>query len=211
MKKDPKQAILTFFKRNDVVLYPYVVLHYESVARTGRRKTSKELFVHLASSVVSQQLSTKAAQSIWSRLEHVCKGSVTPSSLLGKRTATLRNVGLSEAKCKTLKELSRGVLAETVDFKKLRTLPPKEAITSLSTVWGIGTWTAEMFLMFALEREDVFSSGDLGLIRSMESLYGIPKDSSRNLYEEKALVWSPHRTLASKVLWKVRDTSSETK
>ena len=208
MKKESKQTLLTFFKKNDVVLYPHVVKHYEFVTNDGRKKTSEELFVHLARSVVSQQLSTKAAENIWSRLEYVCKGSVTPGILLRKRMTTLRKVGLSGAKSKTLKELSRAVISGSIDFKKLRTMPEDEAISSLSRVWGIGTWTAEMFLMFALEREDVFSSGDLGLTRSMETLYAIKKDSPKIVYEQFATRWSPHRTIASRVLWRVRDTKS---
>lgn len=206
MKSRHQKQVLTFFKKNDPVLYPHVLMHYETVVVSSQRKTNQELFVHLVRSVVSQQLSTKAAHSIWLRLETSCKDNVTPEALGRMRTATLRKAGLSNAKCKTLKELSHAVLTEDVNFKKLRTIPEEEAVTSLSSVWGIGRWTAEMFLMFALETPDVFSAGDLGLIRSMESLYGIPKDSPRTVYEKKALEWSPYRTIASRILWKVRDT-----
>jgi DNA-3-methyladenine glycosylase II len=98
------------------------------------------------------------------------------------------------------------VLAGTLDLAALRKVPEDEAVIALSAVWGIGRWTAEMFLMFALEREDVFSPGDLGLRRSMESLYGLPKDVPVMQLEAIALSWSPHRTFASRALWRIRDS-----
>ncbi len=117
----------------------------------------------------------------------------------------MRKAGLSGAKAKTLKELSAAVLTGSLDLLALRRLPEEEAVTKLSSVWGIGRWTAEMFLMFALEREDVFSPGDLGLRRSMESIYGLPKDVHVRELEAIALRWSPHRTFASRALWRIRD------
>jgi DNA-3-methyladenine glycosylase II len=85
-------------------------------------------------------------------------------------------------------------------------MPEDEAIAALSGIWGIGRWTAEMFLMFALEREDVFSPGDLGLRRAIETLYGLPKDIPVRKLEEIALRWSPHRSIASRALWRIRDS-----
>jgi DNA-3-methyladenine glycosylase II len=117
----------------------------------------------------------------------------------------MRKAGLSAAKAKTLKELSRAILDGRLDLVALRKLPEEEAVAKLSEVWGIGRWTAEMFLMFALEREDVFSPGDLGLIRAMELLYGIEPNSKAHVYEAIAVRWSPHRTFACRVLWRIRD------
>ena len=120
----------------------------------------------------------------------------------------MRKAGLSNAKVKTLKELSKAVLSGGLELVALRKLPEEDAIARLSRVWGIGRWTAEMFLMFALEREDVFSPGDLGLIRSMEMLYGIEPNSKAHVYEAVALAWAPHRSFASRILWRVRDVPS---
>ena len=154
---------------------------------------------------MGQQLSTKAADTIWGRLKDACKGEVTPEAIKRLRLPTLRKAGLSAAKAKSLKELSSAVLSGALDLPSLRTVPEEEAIASLSAVWGIGRWTAEMFLMFALEREDVFSVGDLGLRRGVEFLYGLPKDAPLRDIEAIAASWSPHRTFASRVLWRVRD------
>jgi len=211
MKKDTSVAHpgLTHLKKADPVLYKHARVHHNAIVLSGgHRRNYTQLFASLAGSIVSQQLSTKAADTIWGRLQTACKGEVTPERILALRLPTMRKAGLSAAKSKSLKELSRAVVSGEVDFKKLKKMPEEEAITSLSRVWGIGRWTAEMFLMFALEREDIFSPGDLGLLRSMEEIYGIPKDSPKEVYLKIAARWAPHRSFASRVLWRVRDVPS---
>lgn len=194
------------FKTADPLLYAAALPHYEGLLDVPRKRyTGQKLFAALAGAVVGQQLSTKAADAIWARLETVCGGTVTPEALQRVRVPTLRKAGLSAAKAKTLKELSKAVISGTLTLQTLKTLPEEEAVTRLSSIWGIGRWTAEMFLMFALMREDVFSPGDLGLRRAMETLYGLPKDVHIRELEAIAVTWSPHRTFACRVLWKLRD------
>lgn len=192
----------------DPVLHVAALPHAKEIlARKGHRRSYQKLFEALAGSIVSQQLSTKAADTIWKRLETACKGEVSPEAIRRLRLPTMRKAGLSAAKAKTLKELSSAVLSGVLNLPALAKIPEEEAVLSLSSIWGIGRWTAEMFLMFALEREDVFSSGDLGLRRSMEALYGLPKDVHVKELEAIAVRWSPHRTFASRVLWRVRDSA----
>jgi DNA-3-methyladenine glycosylase II len=200
---------LQHFKRIDPVMYGAAKLHVKAIqaSKTHRRGYSAH-FPALAGSIVSQQLSTKAADTIWGRLQTACGGTVTPEAIQKLRLPTMRKAGLSAAKSKSLKELAKAVLAGTIDFKKLKRMPEAEAITTLSSIWGIGSWTAEMFLMFALDREDIFSPKDLGLLRAMETLYGIPKDSKHEVYMAIANAWAPHRTFACRVLWRVRDVPS---
>lgn len=202
------ESALLHLKTADPILYAKALLvqeHFVPRSTVSRRYSSQKLFASLAASVTGQQLSTKAADSIWAKLEIVCKGEVTPEAILKLRLSTMRKAGLSAAKAKTLKELSNAVLSGELTLLALKKLPEEEAIAKLSSVWGIGRWTAEMFLMFALEREDVFSPGDLGLRRSIESLYNLPKDVHTRELEAIALAWSPHRTFASRVLWRIRD------
>lgn len=202
-------AALLHLKKVDPVLHKAALPlkdHFVSHSTAQRRYSGQKLFSSLAASVTGQQLSTKAADTIWGRLVVACKGEVTPEAIQRLRLPTMRKAGLSAAKSKTLKELSKAVLKGELNLQALRKIPEEEAIIKLSSVWGIGRWTAEMFLMFALEREDVFSPGDLGLRRSMESLYGLPKDAPVQELEGIALRWSPHRTFASRVLWRVRDS-----
>ncbi len=209
----PKPALhahpaVRHLKKVDPLLHEKGLPHFDEVLNSNaHRRNYSALFASLAGSIVSQQLSVKAADTIWKRLEEKCKGSVTPEAISKLRITSMRSAGLSAAKCKTLKELSKAVLTGEIDFKTLQKMPEAEAITSLSKVWGIGIWTAEMFLIFALKREDVFSVGDLGLIRSMEAIYGIPKDSPKQVYLEMSQKWSPHRSVASRLLWKIRDAS----
>ncbi len=204
--KDPMQH----FKKVDPVFYKAALPHHPHITGTTRRGYKKnDLFAKLAGSIVSQQLSTKAADTIWERLKVACKGEVTPETIKKLRTTSMRKAGLSAAKTKTLKELSQAILSEKLDLVSLKKHPEEEAVAKLSEVWGIGRWTAEMFLMFALEREDIFSPGDLGLLRAMEELYGIPKNSKITVYEEIAVKWSPHRTFACRVLWRLRDVPGD--
>ena len=210
--KKLKHPALVHLKKADPLLYEHAVLHVVDIVKpkTGleKRYSNQELFTSLAASITGQQLSTKAADSIWERLRTACKGEVTPEAIKRLRLPTMRKVGLSAAKAKTLKELSQAVLSGSLDLTTLRDMPEDEAIAKLSSIWGIGRWTAEMFLMFALEREDVFSPGDLGLRRSMEALYNLPKDIHIRELEAIAIRWAPHRTFASRVLWRIRDTTS---
>ncbi len=194
-------------KKADPLLYKTALPHWDELAkRKGHRRNYQQLFAALAGSVTGQQLSTKAADTIWGRLEVACNGSVTPEAIQSISIETMRAAGLSAAKTKTLKELSSAILEERLDLSSLRKVPEAEAVERLSAIWGIGRWTAEMFLMFALERDDVFSPGDLGLRRSIEAIYGLPKDVHIRELETIALRWSPHRSFASRVLWRFRDT-----
>ncbi|HEV7121441.1 MAG TPA: DNA-3-methyladenine glycosylase [Candidatus Paceibacterota bacterium] len=200
-------APLAHLKRTDPVLYRASLPHAQEIlARSGHRRSYQQLFDSLAGSIVSQQLSTKAADTIWNRLKAACGGQVTPEAIMRLRAPTLRKAGLSAAKAKSLKELSKAVISGELKLEKLKKIPEDEAIAQLVAIWGIGRWTAEMFLMFALEREDVFSPGDLGLRRSMEELYSLPKDIPLKELEAIAQRWSPHRTFASRVLWRLRDS-----
>ncbi len=208
MDKDPVADALEHLKKADPLLYK-AALPYADELRgryaKKRRYSGKKLFAALAASVTGQQLSVKAADTIWGRLETACGGEVTPEAIQKLRLPAMRKAGLSAAKSKTLKELSKAVLSGELNLMKLRTMPEEEAIAKLSSVWGIGRWTAEMFLMFALERSDVFSPGDLGLRRSIEAIYSLPKDVHMRELEAIALVWAPHRTFASRALWRIRD------
>ncbi len=200
---------LTHFKRVDPILHGHAKRHAPAILNAkGHRRGYTKLFATLAGSIVSQQLSTKAADTIWGRLQNACGGEVTPEAIKKLRLPTMRKAGLSAAKAKSLKELAKAIESGSVDFKRLARLPEEEAIAELTRVWGIGRWTAEMFLMFALNREDIFSPGDLGLLRAMEELYGIPKNSERQVYIQIAERWAPHRTFACRVLWRVRDVPS---
>jgi len=157
------------------------------------------------STVVSQQLGLAAAGAIFVRVKKVCKGRLTPESVLRARPAALRAAGLSGAKIKTLKSIAKAVKNNSLDLLALKKVSEAEAAKQLMQIWGLGPWSSEMFLMFALGRPDVFSANDLGLIRAMETIYGLPRNAPRTSLLAIAEKWSPHRTYASLLLWRSRD------
>ncbi len=164
------------------------------------------MFASLVSIVISQQLGTAAADTILARVRKASKRGLTPPSILGMSTAELRRAGLSGAKTKTLKTIAAAIENGSLNLLALKKLPETEVAKTLMRVWGLGQWSVDMFMMFALGRADVFSPGDLGLLRAMEAMYRLPKDSPREAFLAIARKWSPHRTYACLLLWKTRDT-----
>jgi DNA-3-methyladenine glycosylase II len=130
---------------------------------------------------------------------------LTPKSILKIRPQKLRTAGLSGAKIKTLKSIATAVQSKSLNLVALRTISEVEASEKLQQIWGLGPWSAEMFMMFALGRPDVFSAGDLGLVRAMETIYNLPKNAPREQLSAIAAQWSPYRTYASLLLWRTRD------
>lgn len=200
------EAALRHFKKADPILHRAALRVRPHIARRKQVRGADALYAALAESVVSQQLSVKASDTIWARVKAACGGSVTPQAVLKAPLPRLRTAGLSAAKAKALKELAKAV-KKGLNLPALKKKTQEEAEELLTAVWGIGPWTCEMFLMFALNHPDIFSSRDLGLVRSMETLYGLKKNLPRAKLEKIAEAWSPHRTLASRVLWRVRDSS----
>lgn len=200
---DEIQKALRHFKKVDPILYTAAKKHHQTLPQTSIKLSRDTLFASLCESVVSQQLSVKASDTIWGRLKGI--GKITPYTIAATSLPRLKKVGLSAAKAKTLKELAKAV-QQGLDLPALRSKSPDEAIEALTTIWGVGPWTAEMFLMFGLGHPDIFSPRDLGLARSIETLYGLKRNASYRKLESIALCWSPYRTIACRVLWKARDT-----
>jgi len=115
--------------------------------------------------------------------------------------AKIRSCGTSNAKVKSLKDLAQKVSSGSLKLNKLKSLPDEEVMRELVKVKGIGPWSAEMFLMFGLGREDIFSHRDLGLRNAIKKMYGFRKDPSLRQIEKIVSKWKPFRTYASQVLW----------
>jgi len=200
------ETALKHFKRADPHFYKATRKYHTSLPGTlSGKHTRAQLFASLVSTVVSQQLGLAAADAIFSRVKGACKGRLTPEAILGLRPALLRAAGLSGAKIKTLKAISKAIQNNSLDLLSLKKVPEADAAEQLMRIWGLGPWSSEMFLMFALGRPDVFSPGDLGLIRAMEAIYGLPKNAPRTSLLAISEKWSPHRTYASLLLWRTRD------
>jgi len=173
-----------------------------------RRGSRPDPFEAVARAIVGQQLSTKAARSIWEKLLAQFGGETpTPEALLRKRKPTLRKAGLSNAKVEFLRDLAQRVKDGRLDFDGIKGLPDEDVIAELIEVKGVGQWTAEMFLMFHLAREDVVSVGDLGIRRAVQIAYGMDDLPGPEELERIADEWRPRRTLACLYLWRSLDNT----
>lgn len=197
-------AAFAHLKRTHPELHAAAVPHKGSInSRVQPRSTNAALFEALASSIVSQQLSSKAAASIFGRLKEKLGGRVSTIGILETSPARLRSAGLSAAKVKSLKELAKAIESKKVNLLALKKALPEEAVEKLSSIFGIGPWTAEMFLIFAVGSPDIFSPGDLILARRMQKLLSLPESVSKKEMARLAERWAPHRSFVSLLFWKL--------
>lgn len=194
---------LKHFKQNDPLMYH---LLSASLSSTNPIKLPKPLkpslyFNSITKSIVSQQISVKAARSIYSRVETTLE-KVSPESVIKIDFEKLKACGLSSQKTNYLKRIAE-VWSE-IPVGKFGQLDNEEIIAELTKLPGIGRWTAEMFLMFSMARPDVFSFGDFGLMQSLYRNYNYKPHFSRKIHTTVES-WSPHRTLASLALWHQKD------
>jgi DNA-3-methyladenine glycosylase II len=163
-----------------------------------------DAFSTLARSIVGQQISVKAAQSVWGRLSGRLVD-VTPTSVCDARMSTLKACGLSGQKALYLHELSRKFRDGTLDAAHWDTLDDEGLIVELTSVKGIGRWTAEMFLIFYYTRPDVLPLADLGLQRAMRIHYNRGRALSQQRMRGIGAAWSPWRSVATWYLWRSLD------
>ncbi|MDZ4808831.1 MAG: DNA-3-methyladenine glycosylase 2 family protein [Bacteroidota bacterium] len=178
-------------------------------------KKRKNLCIYLCASIMSQQLSTKVADIIYKRFITLYAGKEpTPQQILATPSETLRGIGLSNNKVSYIKNVAQFEIDFGMDAKKLARMSNEEVIDYLIVIKGVGRWTVEMLLMFALGREDVFAVDDLGIQNAMISLYKIDKSDKKKLKEEMLRLsakWSPYRTYACVHLWRWKDNATAVK
>ena len=157
-------------------------------------------FHTLVTSIISQQLSAKAADTIENRIAEIVSVPFNPTELLSTPVESLRAAGLSRPKARYIHELAQRVSDGRLSFSNLESEKDDDVIAVLVDCPGIGCWTAEMFLIFGLKHLDVLSLGDAGLQRAARLLYGNGKDQ-RELLASVAVAWRPYRSIASWYLW----------
>ena len=178
-------------------------------ARRSDRPAPGDHYAALVRAIVGQQLSTSAARAIWGRLiAHFDGHPPTPTQVLEADQEEMRSAaGLSHAKVKYLRSLAEHVLEGTLELERLDRMPDAEVIAELTAVGGIGEWTAQMFLMFQLDRPDVLAAGDLGIRRAIERLYALPKLPPPAEVLRIGAPWSPYCTVACRYLWRSLDAT----
>ena len=167
-----------------------------------------DAFQTLARAIVGQQISTKAAASIWKRFVE-CSGSVTPAKVAALEHDSMRACGLSNAKARYVRDLAMHFSSGEVKPRRWPKMDDEAIIEDLTRVKGIGRWSAEMFLMFHLMRPDLLPVDDLGIRRAMERLFNsgrpIKKEKMRKIGER----WAPYRSVASWYLWRSLEKAAE--
>ena len=190
------QKELEYLKRKDKKLGA-------AIDRIGmiEREITPEPFTALVSSIVSQQISNKAAETVWNRLAGLV-GIISPAGIAQASLSEIQGCGMSVRKAGYIKGIAEAAIAGAVNFATLHTQTDEEIIKKLPALNGVGIWTAEMLLIFSLRRPDVVSYGDLAIRRGMMNLYGL-----KNLPQEKFVRYrkrySPYGSVASLYLWEL--------
>lgn len=166
-----------------------------------QREVRPDLFDALMHAIVGQQIATKAQQTVWARLV-LALGEVTPETIDGAETATLQGVGLSFRKVGYMKAAARKVLQGELDVEALRIMDDASLCTTLCALDGVGVWTAEMLMLFSLQRPDVLSFGDLAILRGLRMLHR-HREVSRDRFETYRRRYSPYGSAASLYLWAI--------
>jgi DNA-3-methyladenine glycosylase II len=175
----------------------------------ARRKRDTDLYLALMRAVVGQQLSVKAAQTIWNRyLDLFDTRYPLAEAVIAMPIERLRSAGLSFQKASYIKNIAQFSLDSILDYKLLKKKSDEELISYLVAIKGVGRWTVEMILMFNLQREDIFPNDDLGIQNSMKALYAIVEPDRKKFLQKMdtiAAKWKPYRTLACMYLWASKD------
>ena len=200
------EAALEHLLGADPVLAALVEAHGPLDSEQRRRGRPAEAYGALLRSIVGQQLSTKAARTIYERLIGTYGGKTpAPEQILATDVEDLRAVGLSRAKAAYLHSLAGHVIYGELELDRLTELEDDEVIAQLTAVKGLGPWTAHMFLLFHLGRPDVLPVGDLGVRRAVQLAYGMEELPSVAELAQIAEPWRPYRSLASLYLWRSLD------
>lgn len=194
------KKILNHFEKHDSILYSYAV-------KIGKLEVIKEdkqenYFYRLCREIICQQLSDRAGKAIFSRFKKLfSNNTIAPLDVLSITHEKLRASGMSNAKARYVKNLADSVIKRELNFSSFDSLADIGIVKELTKIKGIGPWTAEMFLMFVLGRENVFSHGDLGLKKGIIKVYKLRKDPTKKQVEKIISKWSPYKTYGSRILW----------
>ncbi|MFA6095447.1 MAG: DNA-3-methyladenine glycosylase [Candidatus Paceibacterota bacterium] len=173
-------------------------------------KHSDDLFRDIVWTIIGQQLSGKAADTIFDRFASLFPDKkLVAEKILALEESAMRSAGLSGAKARAIRNFSEHVMKGELKLEDFKKLDDVSVTAELTKVKGIGPWTAEMILMFSLGRTDVFSAGDLGLMKGLKELYGLRKLPDKKKVEKLSKAWSPYRTYAARVLWRVADSKKK--
>tara|TARA_Y100000590_G_scaffold199532_1_gene226643 strand:+ start:420 stop:1046 length:627 start_codon:yes stop_codon:yes gene_type:complete len=173
--------------------------------KKGFLTTRNNPFFSLCRTIVGQQISTKAADSIWSKFEKKCKKRIVPNTVLKLPSRDLKKAGLSRQKVSYLKNIAKNFINKSFDVRELKKMDDDEAINYITKLKGLGVWSAEMFLMFNLNRSDIFPIKDIGLLRAISKNYKTSYPPSKRFLNKISRRHSGYRTVFTWYMWRSID------
>ena len=186
--------------KRDPVLRKIIKKH-----KRGFLTSKNDPFFSLCRTIIGQQISTKAADSIWSKFEKKCKKRIVPKIVLKLSSQNLKNAGLSRQKVRYLKNIAKAFNNRSFDIKKLKRMNDLEAISYITKLKGLGVWSAEMFLMFNLNRPDIFPIKDIGLLRAISKNYRKSYPPSKSFLDKISELHRGYRTVFTWYMWRSID------
>jgi len=171
----------------------------------GFLSTRKDPFFSLCRTIVGQQISTKAADSIWLKFEKKCKKKIIPKVIINLTSRNLKNAGLSRQKISYLKNIAKSFKNKSFNVYDLKKMDDEKAIEYITKLKGLGVWSAQMFLMFNLNRPDIFPVKDIGLIRAISKNYNTSYPPSKRFLEKISNLHSGYRTVFTWYMWRSID------
>ena len=202
MNKKPKywNSALKYLSSKDLVMKT-LIKKYNDKTLTTR----KDIFFSLCKSIIGQQISVAAANSVFFKFKKACKGKITPVTVNKKRTSELKKCGLSRQKVKGIKELSKKFLNKEFNPNLIKNMSDEEAIVYLSTLRQIGRWSAEMILLFTFNRENIWPIQDIGLLRAISNNYKKKYLPPKTFVTKLKKKFSPYCSVATWYLWRSID------
>jgi DNA-3-methyladenine glycosylase II len=164
-------------------------------------------FFSLCRTIVGQQISTKAADSIWLKFEKRCKKRINPHTILKLSSRNLKTAGLSRQKISYLKIIAKAFENKSFNVRKIKKMDDAEAIEYITKLKGLGVWSAEMFLMFNLNRPDIFPTTDIGLLKAISKNYKVSYPPSKRLLDKISKLHFGYRTIFTWYMWRSIDSS----
>ena len=202
MSKPPKywhKAKISLSKRDPIL--KKIIKQYNK----GHLTTRNNPFFSLCRTIVGQQISIKAADTIWNRLEAKCKKKIIPQKIIKLKVTSMKKAGLSRQKISYLKNIAKSFKNKSFDVSSLKKMDDVSAIDYITQLKGLGIWSAQMFLMFNLNRPDIFPTKDIGLIRAISKNYKKPYPPSEKFLNKISNLHSGYRTVFTWYMWRSID------
>jgi DNA-3-methyladenine glycosylase II len=197
---DEMKKIVRKIARSDPAFAP--VIKQSTLCSVGLNRNGRSHYQTLVHSILSQQLATKAAATITARVAALAGGKIKPETMIALSPEDLRGAGVSGAKARAISELTTATLEKSINFHKFPRMSNAAISAELTSLWGIGRWTVEMFLIFHLGRLDVWPVGDLGVRRGWERLHQLPEQIKPEALDLHGEIFAGHQSVVAWYCWR---------